>query len=664
LSLNPAKVRVEIFRESGFFDDNFCKGWTLITGLFTRNGDIIEITGYSEVGRAEKNLPNLDTNIYTKIECRVTAIGVSPTIWGIKVYDDLTSTWLTIWTGQIATGLFEVSLPLGKTLTKIALLEEYVGNYTNYVDFDYVAICKNSLLVPDLGDLVEELTVTRPLLNNAINGAKLTIPNFAGAYNDYIKGHDAILIWLARDEANLGTISYKVFGGRVISVTNRGEKYGAFYIDLDCHGHAYEADIPPALLQKVYSATNGRTIIGEALALCNYLAQHPDAHMWFDWSGAYGSTDDRIGSTHDVAYDEENPMTIIQEILEKAKNPAAVQGFDAYETPSGVLVGHLRNSLDFVSPITSITPESYQKSEDLHRVRNKIKVYGMQAKMLGDLAEALTNWTTDETGPTQDGSDVKEGSCSIVATTAGDQSIMLNYHFTSPISCKFSHQYRKLHLWVKVDAGSFNAGAYFNIQLRTGSGIDYFRKIVEIPHKGQWMELELEIGPDTEWVAGSGADWENINDLRIGFSNAPTSSNLTLKVDGVRFIKNFEYTAEDSVSQQLYGIRMNKPIVDESLKSDAECQARAESILAVLKDPAVTLSEVVVDGEHRYNPGDRQRIVVGNDGLDAYFCIIQVKHSVKGTQWDAVLTLSNEPQYVDYVFKLLQEAQKLLERRA
>jgi len=85
--------------------------------------------------------------------------------------------------------------------------------------------------------------------------------------------------------------------------------------------------------------------------------------------------------------------------------------------------------------------------------------------------------------------------------------------------------------------------------------------------------------------------------------------------------------------------------------------------LAILKDLVVTLSEVVVDGDHRYNPGDRQRIIVSNDGLDAYFRIIQVQHRVKRTQWDSVLTLSNEPQHVDYVFKLLQEAQKLLERR-
>ena len=42
----PAKVRVEIFRKPVFFDDHFCKEWTLDTGgtsSITLDGDLLII---------------------------------------------------------------------------------------------------------------------------------------------------------------------------------------------------------------------------------------------------------------------------------------------------------------------------------------------------------------------------------------------------------------------------------------------------------------------------------------------------------------------------------------------------------------------------------------------------------------------------------------------
>lgn len=311
------------------------------------------LIGSGSVARVEKTLPStLDTVTYQKIIVRVAKVAGTNTTWGVKVYDVDLPGWRTIWTGQTAEGEFELTLPEAG-VSKIALLEEYVGGPTTQVWFDYVAICKNSLLVPDLGDLVKEMRITRPLLNKAVAGAKFHIPNTGGAYNGLIKGHDVVIIWLARSDADLGTIAAKAFGGRVVTPTNQGVQYGEFYIDLDCHGHAYELNIPPTLVQKYYLATNGLTIIEDDLGLCSYIAKNPDATKWFDNAGSSGSTDDRINSTHDCVYDEELPMTVIQEILDKAKNPAAVEGFDMYEMPSGCLVGHLRNSLDFVSPITS-----------------------------------------------------------------------------------------------------------------------------------------------------------------------------------------------------------------------------------------------------------------------------------------------------------------------
>jgi hypothetical protein len=181
MSLGPAKVRVEIFREPALFDDSFAKGWTTITGSFASDGDVAAVIGFGAVGRIEKTVTAIDTDENAQLALRVTVVGGTGTKWGLKVYDDIVPEWVTIFTGKPFVGLYEVILPAGKSITKIALLEETVGDVTNRVDFDYVIIAKNAMLLPDMGDLVEELRITHPLLNSGIAGAHLSIPNFSGA---------------------------------------------------------------------------------------------------------------------------------------------------------------------------------------------------------------------------------------------------------------------------------------------------------------------------------------------------------------------------------------------------------------------------------------------------------------------------------------------------
>jgi hypothetical protein len=482
-----------------------------------------------------------------------------------------------------------------------------------------------------------------------------------------IKGQDAIIIWIARADADLVKPEYKAFGGRVVSVSNRGEGYGAFYIDLDCHGHAYELDIPPALLQARYAVINGRTIIEEALALCSYVAKHPTASMWFDNAGSSGSTDDRIDSTHDSEYDEELAMTVIQEILEKAKNPGATQGFDCYETPSGVLVGHLRGSADFASPIDGIYPQSYKKSVDLHRVRNRIRVYGAQTKNdpldMDAYTEATTNWTSNGTLDTST-IEKKMGTCSVLAEkTPAGVSVYAERSLPSVIMADYRIGYKRLHVWIMCfsDVGADSGLSIFLC------APDYANSFLEqyVVKSGVWTEIDIPIGRDEAiWVTGAGTpDWNNIQNIRFAM-DSPGSDQVIIFIDNLFFADaRFSGIADDIDSQEAYGIRCSKPEVDDSLLSDAECLARAESIRAVLKDPVVTLSEVNVDGDHRYNPGDLQRVIVANDDLDDSFRIIEVGPVVRKSQWDTLLTLSNEPQYIDYVFKLITENAKLLDRR-
>lgn len=663
MSLAPAQCRVEIFRGPILFDDHFCRNWTKTSGgdsVFFSQGDIVIIDAASQATcDIERTIP--DTVVSAPLEWRVISrtTVIAGGIFEIWVYNKTTSSWVRLKQVTVA-GLDQGTLQAisaGDTISKIRLRAN--GQYCS-VSMDYFALTQHPLQVPDLGDIVDEFTVTSQILNVGINGATVVIPNFSGAYNGLINLQDAILIWLARDTNLLGLVTNKVFGGRIVSYTNRDEKYGETYIVIECHGHAYELAVPPQLLQALYAGVNGRTIIEDAINLCNYIARHPNNENWFDAAGAsgYGNTNDWIASTHDICYDEEKPLAVIQEILEKTKNPAAVQGFDAYETSAGCIVGHLRNSLDFTSPITSITPKSYQKKEDLHRVRNKIKVYGVKDHANPSDKDGWTDstagWTIGSGALYVNGVTKVIGSYSL--SLQGDNCWMYRTFTAISGGKMFESSYEFLIFWTGEDNGK-----EIEVRLFAPDSSNYFSRKISSVYK--WTQQKWGLGPeyDLEWSKTGSPNWNDIQGFRIGVNG---TSNVTLWLDGLHFYPNrYSYTAEDSESEAKYGTRLSKLEVDEALKTNAECQARAESILAVFKDPVITLSDIVVDGDNGYNPGDRQRVIVSNDGLDAYFRIIQVEHSVKGTQWDTILTLSNEPQYIDYVFKLLQEVQKLLERR-
>lgn len=156
-------------------DDSFAKGWTLISGYsFESDGDVASLVADASVDCIiEKTFPaSLSSDVYTRLQARITDVDATT---DVLLYNESLAAWDLVLTATTP-GLVEVSLLAGKVYTKIRLKIPTIS----YADIDYVAICKNSMLIPDMGDLVEELRITRPLLNSAIAGAKLSIPNFGG----------------------------------------------------------------------------------------------------------------------------------------------------------------------------------------------------------------------------------------------------------------------------------------------------------------------------------------------------------------------------------------------------------------------------------------------------------------------------------------------------
>jgi hypothetical protein len=392
--------------------------------------------------------------------------------------------------------------------------------------------------------------------------------------------------------------------------------------------------------------TNGKTIIKDAVAVCSYLSDYG-----VDQSNA-------IASTHSYTFDEKTPWDVIREVADACQTSGGVVGFDGYVDASGNLWIFPRNSSNSTVDLTNKILR-YKIDYDTYRVKNKIKVYGQQAKNLGPLDESTSNWNSLGT-ISLDSSDKMEGSYSIKATY-NSTGVNLRYHFSDSISCKFSPDYKKLHLWIQVSADTFSNDAQYYIQLYTNYGTgSRFVKYSKVSFKDKWIELEVPIGPSEEWLTDNSPDWGTITDLEVFFLNGTTIANLTLKLDGVRLTKRFSGSAEDSTSQGLYGVRMPEPTVDDSLTSDDACNKKAQSLLNYYKDKVTTLT-VETFGNNAFKPGDVQNITLSNDNISGGFRILEITHTLQDVFWKTELLLSNEPIMIDYIFRSMFQKQKQLE---
>jgi len=668
-SVSPPKCRIEVFNDVLLFDDHFTKfAWAQSpSGGTVFDGDVVALT--VQAGQTYQNLElaiEFNPNTFKYFMVRLTSGLGRSKVWVRRKSD---SAWLQVGTPGLGLNAFDITSVCTTTVDRISL--QAYGSPGVDAEFDYAVIAKETYQTLSEDDLAGRCSIKNRLLNVGVNSASLLLQNFENANRNKVKKFACILIWLSRDAGNLGNPAYKAFGGDVISLEDQGLGYGAYYIQVECMGHAQEVLKPPAHLNKTYSATNGRTIIEAALALAAYVAKHPTASKWFDNTGSSGSTDDRIDSTHNISYADENPLTVMQEILEKAANPSSVRGFDAYEQSSGVIVGHLRNSLDFVSPISSVTPIAFARTEDVHQVVNKQVVYGAYAFAVGmeTWDDSIIRWTALK-------GSIWLGSPPYVGCDVDENREFDFYRTVYPYSVLCGDETKQPNSITKL---------YCQIMLSlSGSGYNNFDIILEAPDESNYfahehtniaygvnIEQDLSLGPDytgtgKTWKAYGSPDWEQIKKVRFkGVIQFGTIAELYATVDYLKVTPlRTRGQSSDATSQAAYGVREGKPVVDEALKTDAECAARAAGVVVELKNPPLLLKSIMVDGDERYWPGDRQRVQVSDLSIDDTYRMLEVELVLEDSQWFNVLGISAEDKKLDYVFRLLKSGENLLGRKS
>jgi len=625
--LAPPKIRVAIFHKPVLFDDHFLKGWTFTGGAPTRDGQTVTLNA----GQFAEHPCSCSTNIQRYMVFRV--VEGSNFVFQIRRASD------NVWVHA------SVGYEPGEW---VADLQAAVSGEINAVRFypvsgtlkvDYLAVT-TGFRVPSTGDLTGNLTVNLSLLKEGFSGASISLTNFneqSDPYDAEVDKGDVVIVWLSRDAVDLGKPEFKVFGGRIVNPTRHYVNYGVVNIVLDCHGHAYELNASPELLRKVYRDAYSKVIVEDAVALCSYVAPHPNSAYWF--AG--------VNKTHSVDYDEVKPLTAVQETAEKAS-------FDVYENPDGALIAHTKMSADFLCPVVTWIRNAV-KGDDLHPVRNRIKVYGAAGKRVPSDGD---QWTESQPIMWQYNYGFgfnyyypKVGNSALgLSTVAGKLDAYFTFFFEGETlhnvsSFKWGYgrgSFKNLHFWHEEYAPLGSDFTVLELRAYTDDG-NYF--YTPISHEGiGWREESIALGSGNEydpandedtlgkWVKVGSPSWVNIT--KWGIYAEAGAGGCTVYLDGFYFDgAECSGEAEDLASQALYGVRVAEPVSDATLLTDAECILKAESLIRQLVNSDVSIKDFVVDGDHRFRPGDRITM------LGVTLRIIQVRHEVSGATWDTVLTV-------------------------
>lgn len=171
----------------------------------------------------------------------------------------------------------------------------------------------------------------------------------------------------------------------------------------------------------------------------------------------------------------------------------------------------------------------------------------------------------------------------------------------------------------------------------------------------RWIERQVGVGKKTEWslinipcgrvnkeqwtYGSSGFSWNAVKVIRV-YNNFIGSGSGTFWIDRLHFNNaRFSHTASDQGSKDAYGTRIGKPIFDDMLNSDLDCQQVAERIINNLKVPLNNVESILVEGSKLFTPAYTQLIVLPNENVSELYHIDKITHIVEKTKWKVLLEL-------------------------
>ena len=379
-----------------------------------------------------------------------------------------------------------------------------------------------------------------------------------------------------------------------------------------------------------------------------------------------------------LEYENTPVMDILKYIAESADKTGVI-GFDFRVAPDGKFEFFPRNSkTSSVSLSERLELSEYRK--DIHRIRNKVTVYGAAEKPNPSDKDAWTESLTPTDGAWSSGTGTGSVSLDTVTKIVGTASIK---HTTSTPdyygSAVFtldagkevdSNKYPSLTFQVRLGGSAFNGTII--VWLYDAAGKDAYMNLGNIKNDEKWYKQTIRCGSknaDQNWtVVASGFDWSQIKKFRIDANFVGTNTG-SFWVDNLFFnSRRWEAVQEDTGSQTAYGLR-ELAETDEELHSDNECLLRAKALLDFYKNPIeyLTLHSEVIDYGTPLLAGDKIHVTLPNENIDAGYRIISVEYRVSGKEQTLEISLEvgKEPALLaDYLYALRSKTSSLARYKA
>jgi hypothetical protein len=191
-----------------------------------------------------------------------------------------------------------------------------------------------------------------------------------------------------------------------------------------------------------------------------------------------------------------------------------------------------------------------------------------------------------------------------------------------------------------------------------------------------WKELNASIGTQNSnsWTLTGGFNWNNVRVILFYISFAAANSDSfyidRFFVRGLRWGGGSDndavdgFAEDDSVSQPRYGIKEYSTKLD-MLLSDAECEAKAQALLAFYKGERVTIelsTETLDWGDEPFAPGNLVGIDFAKIGPNDSFRIDAIDLTVSSLDHRCLLTftINNFPaRLADYLYRLSRKIRML-----
>jgi hypothetical protein len=662
--------RIEVLREVLLNDDDFQDDWAVSGGTLATDGETATLT--ISVGTVSISKPcsfNSAVHKYGILSC----VALSATQWQFKIRRASDQVWVVVATFTDAgVKTVDISAVYSGEVDMISL--SVSGTTGQSGQYDYVVIASQTMLTPtDDGDVLD-LRVHLGMVEE-VGSFELLMQNFNAKYSGQVAVGNWVKIWAGRADSSL----VKVFTGRVEEVeldASSIENYVAL------RGRDRGEELFRRTVTNTYENVKAEAVVKDLINNFTTLK-----HLRGD-TELVEDTD----TTYTLLEYENTPVFDILKDIAKSAEKDGVVGFDFRIAWDGKFEFFKRNSKTSPASLTNCI-ETAEYRKDIHRIRNKITVYGAAEKSdpvdkdawTEDLTVGMNQLIYFENGElygwwepvdycsvSKDSSIRIAGTYSVkLSTTQPVGSSVVDWNFATPNHLFDANKYPSLTFQFRRENAPGEVGV--KIELFDNDNQKVRRMLRTDPDKWDLHMFNVGENHDDEWTHDEfntqEFDWTQIRRIRFEayFNGSGTGS---FWVDNLFFnSRRWESTQEGAASQETYELREFVE-VDEELHSDNECTIRAKATLAYLKDPAeyLTLRSNVLTLENgRLMPGDKIHVSLPNENVDADYRMLTVEYglSAKDQELEVTIELGKEPPLLaDFVSNLRSKTESLARYKA